>query len=116
VRSAPRIALRPEIDFFQQVIGPGARTTCDVEPILSVAPLDGLVEIPRFYQVRATDSQPLCRSGVEERMMGVIRSTATSATCRRCRASSLTTGPGGAERGERKMRMVRWGNNCERQR
>src|SRR6478609_5786863 len=54
-RSAPRVALRAEIDPLESVISPGERTTCDVEPILPVAPLDGLVEIPRFDAVRGTD-------------------------------------------------------------
>ena len=53
--SAPRVAHRAEIDFFQQVTSPGARTACALEPIRPVVPLDGLVEIARFYQVRGTD-------------------------------------------------------------
>jgi hypothetical protein len=36
-------------------ISPSARTACAFEPILPVAPLDGLVEIPRLYAVRGTD-------------------------------------------------------------
>jgi len=54
-RSAPRVALRAEIDFFQQVISSGARTACAIEPVLPVARIHWLVEIPRFYRVRATD-------------------------------------------------------------
>ena len=47
-RSAPSVALRAEIDSLEQMISPGERTTCDVEPILPVAPLDELVEIRGF--------------------------------------------------------------------
>src|SRR6478736_1976321 len=54
-RSAPRVALRAEIDFFEQVISPSERTACDVEPILPVTPLDGLIEIPRFNAMKGTD-------------------------------------------------------------
>src|SRR6478609_5153996 len=54
-RSAPRVALRAEIDPLEQVISPSERTTCDVEPILPIAPLDWPVEIPRFDAVRGTD-------------------------------------------------------------
>ena len=50
-----RVAFRAEIDFFQQVISSGAWTTSAFEPILPVAPLNGLVEITRFYAVRGTD-------------------------------------------------------------
>ena len=54
-RSAPSVALRAEIDSLEQMISPGERTTCDVEPILPVAPLDRLIKIPRFNAVRGTD-------------------------------------------------------------
>src|SRR3954452_2086297 len=59
-RSALRVALRAEIDPLEQVISPGERTTCDVEPILPVAPLDGHVEIRRFNQVRGTELLDFC--------------------------------------------------------
>src|SRR4051794_32870045 len=54
-RSAPCIALRAKIDALKKVISPGERTTCDVEPILPVAPLDGLIKIGWFNAVRGTD-------------------------------------------------------------
>src|SRR6476620_10756005 len=54
-RPAPRVTLRADIDFFQQVISLSERTTRGVEPILPVTPLDGLVEISRFYAVRGTN-------------------------------------------------------------
>jgi hypothetical protein len=47
--------LRAEVDFLEQVISPSEGTTFGVEPILPVAPTHGLVEIFRFYQLRAAD-------------------------------------------------------------
>jgi hypothetical protein len=49
------VALRAKIDSLEQVISLGERTTCDVEPILPISPLDRLVEIPRRYAVKGTD-------------------------------------------------------------
>ena len=54
-RSAPRVALRAEIHFFEQV-----KALASGPPVMSnqsppVAPLDRLVEIPRFYAVRGAD-------------------------------------------------------------
>src|SRR6187549_3972905 len=65
-RSAPRVAVRAEIDPLEQVISLGKRPTCDVEPILPVTPLDGLVEIRRFNQVRGTDLLDFCVGPVRD--------------------------------------------------
>jgi hypothetical protein len=43
------------VDFLEQMISPGERTTFDVEPVLPVAHTYGLVEVPRLDQVRAAD-------------------------------------------------------------